>query len=202
MTTFSAPASPSVSEKPRPRRTCTPAVAKNAGTDGDRRHLRRILAGLARRTSLDLEPAAPRTGRRHARRERGGLDPRNPGQLRDEPVVECAAQLRRFVLRVEPDLHAHQVARVDADVGGVKLQEAPNHQAGADQQHDCQRQLHDDHRRAEPARAPSSARAAAAFLQDLVDVRLRDLQRRREAEENTGQHADRRRGTRRRRSPS
>ena len=31
MTTFSAPARPSVSEKPRPRRICTPAVAKKPG---------------------------------------------------------------------------------------------------------------------------------------------------------------------------
>ena len=45
-------------------------------------------------------------------------------------------------------------------------------------------------RRREPSRAAASGIATSAFLQDLVDVRLRDLQRRRQAEQDPGREAD------------
>ena len=40
---------------------------------------------------------------------------------------------------------------------------------GAGEQHDRERQLGDDHRAAEPARAPAAGGASPAFLQHVVD---------------------------------
>ena len=72
----------------------------------------------------------------------------------------------------------------------LEVHEAAEHQSSSSEQHDSQRQLGDDHRPAEPARAAVTGRAAAAFLQDFVVVRLRHVERRREAEENGGQAAN------------
>ena len=72
----------------------------------------------------------------------------------------------------------------------LELHEAADHQPGASQQHDGERQLGDDHGPAEPARPAVAGGAASAFLQDLVVVRLRHVQSRGKAKEDGRQRTD------------
>ena len=64
-------------------------------------------------------------------------------------------------------LHAHARQTVDREPGsvGIERDEAAQHQSGAAQQHDGQRQLADDQHVAEAAGAAAADAAARAFLQ-------------------------------------
>jgi hypothetical protein len=70
-------------------------------------------------------------------------------------------------------------ARVDA----LQAEEAVREQAGASEEHERQRNLRDDERRAS---AGSPAPAIARFLDDGSRIRPRRLQRRKNAEEQPG----------------
>ena len=89
--------------------------------------------------------------------------------------------------QVEP--HRHQRPRIEAERRGLEVEEAAHEQRRADEQHERQRDLDDDERAAEPG-AGTAGVAAAALLEALLEVAARRLERRREPEDDAGQHRD------------
>ena len=78
---------------------------------------------------------------------------------------------------------------VDADVGSIQDQKTAHHEAGAGEQDKRERQLGNDERAGPSPRAGSRRSGAAAFFQHVVQVRPRDVQRRRKTERDAGGHA-------------
>ena len=68
----------------------------------------------------------------------------------------------------------------------VEVQEAAHHEAGACQQHERQRELPDDQGAGPAPRAHAAGTGPSALLQHVVDVGLRNVQRRRQAEQDAG----------------
>ena len=123
----------------------------------------------------------------------GGLDAGDAGEPLVETFVKNPAMLGRRVFPVgQRQPHRQQMRRVDADVQLVQVEEAPHHQPGAGQQDECRRELDDDQRARPAARAHAAAAGPPALLQHLVEIRLRHVQRRGEAEDDAGAEADRR----------
>ena len=97
-----------------------------------------------------------------------------------------------LVLRLrQVDLHRQQVARLEAGRHAHQLREAARHQAGADQQHQRERDL-DDHERAQqpPARM---ARRARERVHRVAQAGARRLDRGDEAEDQRDADRDRQR---------
>ena len=80
------------------------------------------------------------------------------------------------------------------------VQQAAQHQPRADQQNAGQTYLRDHQRIAQPALMSAAGRRAAAFVQTLVGVGARGLQRRRQAKENARDNADSKRERKHRRA--
>src|SRR5262249_38328662 len=109
-----------------------------------------------------------------------------------ELLVEGKALFRRRVLAVrELETQEEQVRRLDAEVELVQRQEAADHEPGAGEERQCQRQLGDDERAGPAARADAAGTRATAFLEHLVHVGLRHVKRRRQTEDDAGTKADR-----------
>ena len=191
MMTVSEPAAPSASSKPRPRSRFTPTTSKNRGLMVTAATSSSALFGLRGRTPVDFEHPLSSPEWRHCCRDRDRVHARDRGEPWLQLLVERAPLVGIPILglwQLQP--HRQQMLDREPGVEPLEVHEAAEHQSCAREQHDCQRQLGDDHRPAEPARAAVTGRAAAAFLQDFVVVRLRHVERRREAEENGGQAAN------------
>ncbi len=83
--------------------------------------------------------------------------------------------------------HAHERSRIEPEIGCAEIHERPDEQQCADERHERKRHLHDNQRTSQ--RRPGDAVAARAFLQRLVQVSARGLQRRKQSK-----HERRRRG--------
>ena len=87
--------------------------------------------------------------------------------------------------QIEP--HRHERLRIEPEIGPAEVHERPDEQQRAHERHERKRHLH-DHQRTSQQR-PGDAVAARAFLQCLVQVAARGLQRRKQSK-----HQRRRRG--------
>ena len=76
------------------------------------------------------------------------------------------------------------------EIQAIQREEVAHHEARAGQQRERERELADDERAGPAADAHAGRPRAAAFLQNLVDVGLRDVQRRREPEDDAGAETD------------
>ena len=97
-------------------------------------------------------------------------------------------RLVRLACHVEP--HRHQRPGVEAELGGVQVLERADEQQRAHERDQRQRHLRHDQRAAEPR--PAAAVAARAFLQRLVQIAARDLQRGKQPEDQRGDDRDER----------
>ena len=79
--------------------------------------------------------------------------------------------------------------RLDADVHAIHREEAAQHQAGARQQHERERDLDDDQSARPAPRANAAGPGPAAFLEHLVHVGRRRVQRGSQSEDETGRQA-------------
>ena len=118
-----------------------------------------------------------------------------PGIAR-EPRDQTREELDPLrVVGVAASRHRHprgqDVARVEARIDAAERAEAAEHQAGADQQHDRQRDLADDERLADAAMPDAGADLARAVLQRLLHAAARAFERRREAADDRGRERDR-----------
>ncbi len=190
--TVSEPAAPSASPKPRPRSRFTPTTSKNRGLIVTAATSSSLFArGLRGRTPVDFEHPLSGPEWRHGRRDRDRVYARDRGEPWLQLLVKRAPLVGIPIFglgQLQP--HRQQMLDRESGVEPLEVHEAAHHQSSAREEHDRQRQLGNDHRPAEPARAAVTGRAAAAFLQDVVVVRLRHVERRREAEENGGQAAN------------
>ena len=80
---------------------------------------------------------------------------------------------------VEP--HRHQRLGIEPDIEAAKIQERPHEQQRADERHERKGDLRDDERASQERLR--DAVAARPFLQRLVQVAARDLQRRKQSED-------------------
>ena len=88
--------------------------------------------------------------------------------------------------QIEP--HPHERLRFEAEIGRAEVHERPDEQQRADERHERKRHLH-HHQRASQQR-PGDAVAARAFLQRLVQVSARGLQRRKQSKDERRRGGD------------
>jgi hypothetical protein len=126
-----------------------------------------------------VDPAA----QGNVRGQDGALHARHRLESRQELALEGDDLLIRVLLGRQIEAGDEHVRRVcEAGRHIEKPGQGADHQSRADHQHERQRDLGDDQRRAQPA--PRSGRHRAV-LQGIDEIRLRDLQRR----HHTGDHA-------------
>ena len=108
---------------------------------------------------------------------------RHRADLHDGSREEVGDLLRLRVLRGgKPELHREQVRRVEAEVDLLKLHERPGQQAGADEEHDRERQLGDDEHTAQLDASNASREPAGTRRERVIEIRARRVKRRGEAE--------------------
>ena len=93
----------------------------------------------------------------------------------------------RIVRLRQPEAKREQLRRRHAGLHGLQVPEAPDQQAGADEQHQRDRDLGDDQRVAQ-AGAHAAGHALAGRLQVIADVGACRLQRRTETDEQADDH--------------
>ena len=127
---------------------------------------------------------------RHQVRRAGGLD---AGQRLQAPDHVLDSADLGVVALVGAARHEHphrrDRRRVEAEVGVLQVEEAAGEECRPDQQHDRQRHFADDQRVAGPV-ARAALAGAAALAQGRHEVALRHVRSRRQAEDESGEHAD------------
>ena len=127
-------------------------------------------------------PPAARSSRRTPPRRRQRLD------ATDDVLDPPRLRVRCLVCRArQVEAHRHQRRGVEPDRGVLQVEEAADEQRRADQQHQRHRDFGDDEHVAD-AGAAAARGAAAALLQARLQVGAGRLQRRRQAEDDAGQH--------------
>ena len=96
---------------------------------------------------------------------------------RGHPLLVIAVQ--RWI-----DTEEQQVLRIEADIDMAQVLERPKEEARPDQQHERNRDLHDQQRLAEEA--PRADDAAARLLERGIDVHAGAAEGRRNPEQQTG----------------
>ena len=121
----------------------------------------------------------------------GDLDAGDPAQRLERALPELRLLRRRRIAR-RRQAHAEREHVIGIETGRLVLQldEAADRQAGADEQHQRERDLAGDQHRANPPLADAAA-AARALFQVAVHVEARELVRRREAEQQARERRDR-----------
>ena len=144
--------------------------------------------------SLDLEIAAHEHRRRAAAssRRRHATTSGSADSLSEHVLMERLQSSRRLAyIEVR---RARRSARrrfpAESGIDRAQPQEALQHQAGAGQQHQRQRNLSNDERRAQPFLTGWSERAAATAASDPRTAALRDAQRRGEPERRSRSMSD------------
>ncbi len=84
-----------------------------------------------------------------------------------------------------PTRKVRVLRRIHPDVCLLQIHEAPHHQARADQQNQSQRHFRDDERVAHALTFRAAAAGAPAFFESIDQMRMRGLERRQQAKENT-----------------
>ena len=180
-------------------------VARGEPASADQRHVQRLeeasrhagmqhpllLPGLHRRAVDDHRAAiAPAVERYEVRRRRGA----NAGHALHarEDVLEAPGLGARLRIRVagQVDPHRHERRGLEAGVRALQLQEAPHEERRADEEDQRERDLSDDEHVACPC-ARAAAPRPAPLAHGRAQVRLRDLPRRREAEQHARERRDR-----------
>ena len=90
------------------------------------------------------------------------------------------------------DLDRHDARRPEAGAHRREVDEAADEEPRADEQHQRERDLGDDHDVRQPARAAARRHAASALLQDIGEVGPHRPPRGDEAEDEAGRDRDRR----------
>ena len=140
---------------------------------------------FARRRLPAVHGQQPReaAAERHVGRDGRRLNASNTREALVEALEERAALLPRRVLLVrQREAHGEQVPGLHAHVHAIHVHEAPHHEACAGEQDERERELrHDEHACPASCAHPTASRPAA-FLQHLVEIGLRHVQRGSEAE--------------------
>ena len=98
------------------------------------------------RSAIDFETAPVASAKWHRCSQRGAVHARNRLQPAEQRVKEQLSLFRLCILLVrQSDPHREQLARVSAEIEGIELEEAADHEAGAHQQHNRQGKFDNDH---------------------------------------------------------
>ena len=154
-----------------------------------RRHRR--LARKRGRPPLDGVGKAPDVARdRNVVDRADGRGSRDRGEAIEDLAVEGRPQSGRRVAGArDGDLERHDARRVPAGVDRLQGEEAPRHQAGADQQDDRDRDLGGDEDVAQAA-ALAPGPGAASFVERVLEPDGGGLERGRESEEDARDERD------------
>ena len=148
---------------------------------------RRLILGEQFRAPVDHDRLLRAAGERERVDDGGGLHARQHSEALQRAVEECAGLRRRLVSSFgERYLEGQQVAGIEAGLDMAKRQQAAQHDAGAHQQHDRERNLADDEQTARLE--ADGARFAAALFQGVVEIGPARADRRQHAGKDTGQH--------------
>ena len=147
----------------------------------------RPIVGVRRRRgrpAVDVEPSRAVAGRQ--RQPAGGADRLDAGNRADGghgAIEERDLLRRRGVSRGrQAERQRHEMIGVEAGRHALQLDQAPDRQSRADEEHEREGDLRRDERRARALLA-GAARTARRSLQVVVDVRVQGLARGRETEE-------------------
>ena len=132
-------------------------------------------------------------GREHSRRA-GRFDTGDVREARNQLLEKaaCFLLLRELHLR-QADAEGECVARIHSEIGILDRHEAAEHQAGADQERERERDFGDDEDVAHALRFSAGCANATAFLQCIDQLRLRCLQRGKQSEDDARENAGRER---------
>ena len=192
MTTSSEPSRSRVVEQSSANQRNAQCAEVRLAHDHHRPDRRRIADGVA--LSFRGEVVGDRhLIRRQADRGGGALHAGHGLQSLQQPLIERPRGILVLVAGVwKRELECQQVAGFEADVDVLQPDEAADQEAGADRQHQRQRDLGDHERALQRSAGPAGTRSLIV-AQRLDQVRPRDLERRRGAEE---QACDQRHGQR------
>ena len=147
-------------------------------------------------------PRDPDPLHHHVRRQRDsggvrhGLDAGLAAQYLERALAERRGAVEVVAVHLEIEAERRHGLRVEADVGAARGEEAACEERAGDQQHERQRQLHDDQRvshRDPPRGAPRAASARAAERRDQIEPGGRPRGRQSEQECAQRRHARRKR---------
>jgi hypothetical protein len=143
------------------------------------------------RAAIDVEAGRATTIEWNVGHDAGRAYPRDVAQPLEQSIVEgdLFFALRIFRHR-KRDERGQDMVGFESGIDREQTRETSDHQSRPDQEYERERDLRDHEQRAHPLTARRIASAAAAFFQSFVQIGLRDLPRRREAEEHTRQHGD------------
>ena len=105
---------------------------------------RRILRGRRWFAFGENDGPGLRNAERDGVAERVGLDARHRAKLGHQAVLECLAPLLGVTIERDVEHHRHCVPGIEADVDGHRTLQTPDHQYGANEQHERQRHLRAD----------------------------------------------------------
>jgi hypothetical protein len=111
---------------------------------------------------------------------------RKRGQFRPQPVIKANLVLAARVLNFrQADAHSQHIVRVQRQRRVVEIHRAMNQKTGSGEQDDAQSHLEDDKQGGETSAVHASRGAATAILDSLVDIDFGELERGRQAKQDS-----------------
>ena len=136
-------------------------------------------------------PAEVGRERRQRGAHRDALDARNRGRALEEPRPKRSRGFAVIALLSEPNRHRRDRPCVESRVDAREVPERPQHEPGAREQDQRERELTDDQRLAQALPSRAGRRRGPGRADHVVQVAFRDVRERREPEQHARREAGR-----------